>query len=97
MSPRQHRGSCLLRESERLKLNGDQPSPQIRFGLPERANVRLVVYDEMGREVARLVDGVMDSGFHRIPWDASAQSSRGILYRLQAGDFVQTRSMILQK
>lgn len=50
MSPRQHRGSCLLRESERLKLNGDQPSPQIRFGLPERANVRLVVYDVMGRE-----------------------------------------------
>lgn len=59
--------------------------------------MRLVVYDVMGREVARLVDGRMDAGYGSVTWNAADMPSGVYLYRLQAGEFVQTRSMILQK
>ena len=83
-------------------LQGNYPNPfnpetTIRFELPEAVHVRLVVYDVMGREVARLVDGAMPAGQHRARWDASGLPSGVYLYRLTAGDFSQTKRMTLLK
>ena len=65
--------------------------------MPEGAYVRLVVYDAMGREVARLVDQPLHAGTHAVTWDASGLPSGTYLYRLSAGAFSQTKAMTLMK
>ena len=60
-------------------------------------NVRLVVYDMLGREVAVLVNGPQEPGFHTATWDASGVASGVYLYRLTAGSFIQTRKMVMVK
>ena len=59
--------------------------------------MRLVVYDLMGREVARLVDGQMEAGYRSARWNAADVPSGVYLYRLTAGQFTATKRMILQK
>ena len=83
-------------------LDGNYPNPfnpttEIRFTLPQAQRVTLVVYDLLGREVARLLDGPVEAGRQRVRFDASDLSSGMYLYRLQAGTFVKTRRMVLLK
>ncbi|WP_456426948.1 S8 family serine peptidase [Rhodocaloribacter sp.] len=75
--------------------NPFNPQTEIRFALPEESDVKLIVYDVMGREVARLADGMMPSGYHRIGFDARDLPSGLYVYRLYAGGFVQARLMVL--
>ncbi|MGI9174234.1 MAG: T9SS type A sorting domain-containing protein [Rhodothermales bacterium] len=82
--------------------NPFNPSTQIRFSLAEAGAVRLVVYDVTGREVVRLVDEAMEPGQYEATWegrDATGRllSSGVYLYRLEAGPFTQTKSMVLLK
>ncbi len=84
------------------ELSSNYPNPfnpmtQIRFGLPEAQNVKLTVYDVTGREVARLVDGSFGAGYHTVTFDATNLASGLYLYRIEAGDFVSSRKMILMK
>ena len=56
----------------------------IRYALPKETNVRLSVFDIAGREVARLVNGVMPAGHHQVSWEPSRKNASAIyLYRLQ--------------
>ncbi|MCH8012826.1 MAG: T9SS type A sorting domain-containing protein [Candidatus Marinimicrobia bacterium] len=55
----------------------------------------MIIYNLLGEEVTRLIDEEMPSGVHTANWDASNISSGIYFYRLQAGDFVQTRKMVL--
>jgi hypothetical protein len=66
-----------------------------RIGGQASSRVRLVVYDLLGREVAVLVDENRAPGIHRATFEAGELPSGVYLYRLQAGDFVQTRRFIL--
>ena len=59
--------------------------------------VSLVVYDVLGREIARLVEKELPAGWHRARFDAGNLSSGVYLYRIQAGDFQDTGRMILLK
>ncbi len=77
--------------------NPFNPSTTIRFDLPETAKVRLVVYDMLGREVAVLVDGERSAGEHAVLFEAGKLSSGVYIYRLQAGNFVQTKKLMLTK
>ena len=77
--------------------NPFNPATTISFVMQKAGKTRLVVYDLLGKEVARLVDGVMDAGTHTATWNASNFPSGIYFYRLQAGDFVQTRKMVLLK
>lgn len=70
--------------------NPFNPSSEIRFELPEVSEVRLIVYDILGNEVAILVEGPMEAGAHRIQWLGTSSSgsslSSGVYYlRLIAG------------
>jgi len=77
--------------------NPFNPSTAIRFDLPEAAKASLVVYDVLGRTVARLVDGPLEAGRHSVYWEARNVPSGTYIYRLSAGNVLKTRPMVLLK
>ncbi len=82
--------------------NPFNPQTRITFELPVASNVRLTVYDVLGREVVRLASGSYPAGTHAVTWDgrdaAGAMVPSGVyLYRIDAGGFTQTRRMVLLK
>jgi hypothetical protein len=72
-------------------------STEIRFDLAEEASVRLVVYNVQGQEVARLAHGPMQAGTHVVSWHAEGLPGGVYYYRLQAGSFRATQSLVLLK
>ncbi len=77
--------------------NPFNPVTEITFALPVAADVRLEVFNVLGQKVATLVEQRLEAGQHSITWDAIAQASGVYMYRLTAGDFVETKKMILMK
>lgn len=82
--------------------NPFNPATQIEFSLSSASDVRLTVYDLLGREVSRLVYGRLEAGHHRTTWNGRNQhgqvvSSGVYFYRLLVGNKEQTRKMILMK
>jgi hypothetical protein len=78
--------------------NPFNPSTRIAFSIPNNANVTLKVYDILGTEVAELISNEQKSaGRYEVSFDASSLASGTYIYKLQAGDFVQTKKMILLK
>ena len=84
--------------------NPFNPSTTISFQLPEGVGTRvtLKVYDLRGRVVRTLIDDIRAPGVHTAFWNGQDDSGRGVasgvyLYRLGAGDFSQTRKMVLLK
>jgi photosystem II stability/assembly factor-like uncharacterized protein len=75
--------------------NPFNPSTTIKFDLPQSSNVRLSVFDLLGREVSVLVNEKIEAGYHSVEFNASNLSSGVYFYRLQAGDIVQTRKLLL--
>lgn len=89
-------GELLAREAslpDEFALRGGSPNPfstssEITFGLPEEAHVRLAVYDLLGREVSRLVEGTVPAGWHRARLDGSRLSAGVYVVRMEAGEHV---------
>ncbi|HEY3294072.1 MAG TPA: T9SS type A sorting domain-containing protein [bacterium] len=77
--------------------NPFNPSTEIAFELPREMRVTLKVFDVLGREVARLKDGVMAAGEHRIVFDGTNLPSGVYFYRMDTNQYVQTRKMLLLK
>ncbi len=77
--------------------NPFNPSTNIRFYLPESAEIRLSVYDITGRLVTDVVNGHYSAGVHSIAFDGAGISSGVYVYRLEAGETVMTRRMTLVK
>ena len=75
--------------------NPFNPSTTIKYELPSSAEVRLSVYDVLGREVSVLVNERKGAGVHEVRFDGSGLASGIYLYRLQAGSYVQTRKLVL--
>jgi len=72
-------------------------STVISYQLPARAYVKLEVYNTLGQKVARLVDSKQRAGYRSVVWDASEASSGLYFYKLTAGDFTESRRMMLVK
>ncbi len=77
--------------------NPFNPATTISFDLPRSSSVRLTVFDVMGREVAVLVDNTLSAGTHSVSFNATNLASGTYIYRLSAGEFVQTRKMVVVK
>ena len=83
-------------------LEQNYPNPfntatKISYSLQQRSHVTLKIFDLLGREIAILVDQWNDSGSYTIDWNAKNLSSGMYLYQLQAGDFVETKTLLLLK
>jgi hypothetical protein len=85
------------------KLVGNYPNPfnpttQISFELAQDRLVTLTIYDVLGREVAKLLNGnLQKAGRNTVAFNAGKLSSGVYFYRLQAGDFVATKKLLLAK
>jgi flagellar hook assembly protein FlgD len=82
--------------------NPFNPSTSIHYVLPRSSKVSLRVYDQRGRLVRALVDGVEQAGEKTVVWDGrsadGAKVSSGVyLYQLKAGDLVEQHKMTLVK
>ena len=89
-------GATPLRFSlEQNYPNPFNPTTVVTYQLPIAAQVRLSVYNLLGQEVAVLVNDQKGPGAFEVTFDASHHPSGMYLYRLQAGSYVQTRTMTL--
>lgn len=77
--------------------NPFNPSTTIRYELPKQVLVSLKVYNVLGQEVASLVSEVQIAGKHQVEFHGENLSSGVYFYRLQAGEFVDTKKLVLLK
>ena len=82
--------------------NPFNPKTQIRFNLPQRNNVNIIIYNMLGQKVKVFSMINTPAGTHSITWNAANQNgqplSAGVyLYQMISKDFVQTRKMVLLK
>lgn len=77
--------------------NPFNPSTNIKFDIPKNSFVKLAVYDELGKEIAVLVNADMKAGKYEARWNASNYPSGVYFYKITAGDYSETRKMILLK
>jgi len=83
-------------------LNQNYPNPfnpvtTISYAIPEAGNVKLIIYDILGREMAILVNEFKQAGIYDMKFDASNLSSGVYFYRIETKDFTQTKKMLFIK
>ena len=75
--------------------NPFNPSTTIRYDLPKHSQMTLTVFNTLGQSVSTLVNGEMEAGYHEVRFDASGLSSGVYFYRLKAGDYVESKRLLL--
>jgi subtilisin-like proprotein convertase family protein len=86
----------------RFSLSQNYPNPfnastKISYEIPENGNVKLIIYDLLGREVSVLVNSELIAGKYEAVWNAENNASGIYFYRIAYKDFVQTKKMVLVK
>ncbi len=89
------------------RLDQNQPNPfnpftQISFNLPEASGVILDVFNITGQKVATLINADLTAGIHHVGWDGADNNGQPVtsgiyFYRLRAGNFIETKKMMLVK
>jgi hypothetical protein len=89
------------------KIHQNHPNPfnpvtTLRYDLPEDGLVNITIYDMMGRVVKNLVNVHQNAGYKSIQWNATNNAGQPVsaglyLYTIQAGEFRQTKKMVLLK
>ena len=74
--------------------NPFNPSTTIGYGLPNRSHVTLTVFNMLGEQVAVLQNEEQEGGYHEVKFDGADLSSGVYFYRIQSGDFFQTRKLV---
>jgi len=82
--------------------NPFNPVTTLRYDLPEQGFVTITIYDMLGREIRTLVNTTQNAGFKSVIWNATNDYGKPVsagvyLYKIQAGEFVQTKKMVLLK
>lgn len=87
---------------DQFSLEGCFPNPfnaktTVRFILPQKEDVKLEIYDILGRKVKQLWNGKLLSGKHEVIWDAGNLSSGVYFLRMTAGNFESVKKVMLLK
>lgn len=77
--------------------NPFNPATKIQYGVKERNNIKIAIFNTIGEELRILINELKEPGTYEITFDASSLSSGIYFYRLQAGNFVETKKMILMR
>ena len=77
--------------------NPFNPFTDISFSLSNACDVKLEIFNITGRKVATILEKALGAGIHTVTWDATDQASGVYLYKITAGDFVETKKMVLLK
>jgi hypothetical protein len=82
--------------------NPFNPVTTLRYDLPEQTHVNITIYDMLGRKVRTILNQQQDLGYKSLIWDATNDYGKPVsagiyLYQIQAGEFVQTKKMVLLK
>ena len=77
--------------------NPFNPTTTVSFALPQRNHVTLNVFDVLGRHLLTILNQEMNAGTHKVVFDAARLPTGLYFYRIQAGDFVQTKRLLLIK
>ena len=77
--------------------NPFNPTTRIQYSIGRKQKVLIKIYDLLGKEIAILVDEEKPAGAYDVEFDASKLSSGIYFYQLQAGDFIETKKMILMR
>ena len=85
-----------------FKLSQNYPNPfnpntNIKYSLSEPSYVTLEIYNILGQKTATLVDEYRDAGSHTVIWQANDVSSGMYFYRIRAGDYIESKKMLLLK
>jgi hypothetical protein len=86
----------------RFSLDQNYPNPfnpatTIRYSLPKASKVQIKIFDVLGNEIGTLVNADKPAGTYEIDWNAAKLPGGVYFYQLRAGEFVQTKKMILLK
>ena len=73
------------------------PNTIIRRALPEKSTVTLVVFNTLGERVATLIEGDQSAGVHEVVFNAARLSSGVYFYRMRAGNFIETKKLVVEK
>jgi hypothetical protein len=84
-------------ELEQNYPNPFNPSTTVQYSLPKLSKVKIILFNLLGQEVATLVNEEKSSGNYKVNFDASNLPSGVYFYQLKAGNFIQTKKMILLK
>jgi hypothetical protein len=77
--------------------NPFNPTTKIKFDIVRAGDVKIVVYDVMGREVQTVLNERLQPGTYEASFDASQLTSGVYFYKITAGDFLQTKKMLMIK
>jgi hypothetical protein len=77
--------------------NPFNPSTKIKYSVPQQSQVKIKVFDILGNEIETLVNEEKPVGTYKLTWYAENLPSGIYFYQLQAGDFIQTKKMVLMK
>ncbi|MCB9250222.1 MAG: T9SS type A sorting domain-containing protein [Ignavibacteriales bacterium] len=77
--------------------NPFNPTTKINYSVPSKSLISLTVFDVLGKEVVKLVNEIQDAGVYEASFDASQFTSGIYFYSLHAGEFTQTKKMMLVK
>ena len=82
--------------------NPFNPATEIKFSLPENTHVKIEIFNVLGQKVRTLVDSDMDAGYQSVVWNGTGGSGQSVstgvyLYRMQAGDKMFTKKMLMLK
>ena len=75
--------------------NPFNPSTMIQYDIPHQSMVTLTVYNSLGQKVESLINEMQDAGYHEVKFDASGLASGAYFYRIQAGNFAATKTLML--
>jgi hypothetical protein len=77
--------------------NPFNPTTTISFSLPKKENVKIIIYDALGKEIVKILDEERSMGNHSIEFNASTLSSGPYIYRIITTGFTETKKMLLLK